>query len=166
MLLAVTCTIFIVVIVLLILYLLTLQKALSRVSPRYRLMEPGQVWLNLIPLFNLYWVFKTISSVSDSLKAEFKDRGEDDGSDYGKTIGITGQVIGLLSGAFSNIAQNSPIVLIGSVASLAALVLWIIYWVKVAGYSSRLDRGSRGGEDDDYDDRRGGSAHADDRIRE
>ena len=38
-------------------YLLTLQKALSRCSPGCRAMNPGMVWLMLIPLFHIVWQF-------------------------------------------------------------------------------------------------------------
>jgi hypothetical protein len=32
-------------------FLLTLQRCFSRISPANRQMEPGMVWLNLIPCF-------------------------------------------------------------------------------------------------------------------
>src|SRR5262245_60241126 len=69
-------------------FLLTLYRALSRVSPRNRLMEPGLVWLSLIPLFNLIWTFFIATRVPDSLRNEFRARGRDDGSDYGKGVGL------------------------------------------------------------------------------
>src|SRR6266852_353173 len=69
-------------------YLLTLQKALSRVSPRNRLMEPGMVWLMLIPCFNTIWQFFIVTRVAGSLRNEFRDRKRDDGSDYGKGFGL------------------------------------------------------------------------------
>lgn len=34
-------------------YLLTLMRALQKCSPQSRTMQPGMVWLLLIPLFNL-----------------------------------------------------------------------------------------------------------------
>ena len=86
--LAVTCAVVIVIIVVMIFFLLTMKKALSRVSKRNRLMEPAQVFLCLIPIFNLYWGFKTVSAVSDSLKHEFSDLDADDGTDHGKNLGI------------------------------------------------------------------------------
>src|SRR5262245_3407130 len=65
-------------------FFLTLSKALSRCHWRNRTMEPGQVWLNFIPIFHLVWMFITAVRVSDSLRNEFYDRGwhrRDD--DYG-----------------------------------------------------------------------------------
>ena len=49
--------VFAVLLVPMIFYLLTLQKALNRCSPECRAMNPGMVWLMLIPLFNVVWQF-------------------------------------------------------------------------------------------------------------
>jgi len=51
-----------------ILFLLTLQNTLKRVCKKNRMIEPGQVWLNLIPLFNIVWQFIMINRIADSLK--------------------------------------------------------------------------------------------------
>ena len=53
-------------------FLIHLQKLLNKCSVNNRAMEPGMVWLNLIPLFNLGWVFYTVFKVTESLKTEFK----------------------------------------------------------------------------------------------
>jgi hypothetical protein len=158
-----------VVLVILIFYLLTLQKALSRVSPRNRLMEPGMVWLMLVPCVNIIWQFMIAIRVPDSLRNEFRDRGRDDGSDYGKSIALTQAILGLVNGVFGNVLSRSPgMEMIGSVVSiglsLVGLVLFIVFWVKVANYSNQLaadnwgDRGAfdRYGDDRDYP--RGGSS--------
>jgi hypothetical protein len=125
------------VFLLFIFYLLTMQKALTRVSRGNRLMEPEKVFLNLVPIFNVFWAFKTIFDVCDSLQAEYADRGEDDTSDYGRTVGIIGQGTGLLGwGLFW--VDDPTIVLLSFGVSLCSLVLWIIYWTKIIGYSNRL----------------------------
>src|SRR5271166_2160891 len=56
-------------------YLLTLQKAFSRCSPENRAMAPGMVWLMLIPLFNLVWHFIVVTNLSKTLGTEFQRRG-------------------------------------------------------------------------------------------
>src|SRR3989442_14505671 len=94
--LGLACLILIIGIVIGVFHLLTLQKGLSRVAPRNRLMEPGLVWLSLIPIFNLIWSFFIATWVPDSLRNEFQDRGRDDGSDYGKRIGLARAIIGVL----------------------------------------------------------------------
>src|SRR5262249_23624412 len=70
----------VVALVIAIFYLLTLHRALDKVSPRNRLMEPGMVWLSLIPCFNIIWAFFVATRVPDSLRNEFQERGRDDGS--------------------------------------------------------------------------------------
>jgi hypothetical protein len=100
-------------------YLLTLQKALSRCSTESRAMSPGMVWLMLIPLFNLVWQFFVVLNMAKSLGAEFRKRGLPEEPDPGQTIGLIMCVSSLLCG---------PVY----------IVFWIIYWVKIADYSSKL----------------------------
>jgi hypothetical protein len=153
----------VVVLVLAIFYLLTLQKALSRVSPRNRLMEPGMVWLMLIPCVNIIWQFMIAVRVPDSLRNEFRERGLDDGSDYGKGIALTQAILGLVGGVIGNGLGNvqgmqQAGLLVSSVMSLAGLVLFIMFWVKVANYSNQLASGPSGprGFDRGFDDYGGG----------
>ena len=125
------------------------------------------VWLFLIPCFNLIWQFFIATRIPDSLKNEFRDRDRDDGSDYGKTIALTQAVLGLLNVPLSMssnlVAQQSPEISlaisgVSMILSLIGLVLFIVFWVKIANYSRMLGeegdhRGrQRGGYDDDDDD--------------
>jgi hypothetical protein len=146
--LGLVCLLLIVAILIAVFYLLTLQKALSRVSRRNRLMEPGMVWLSLIPLFNIVWNFFIVTRIPDSLRNEFRDRGQDDGSDYGKGIGLTNAIIGVASIPLSvmrNVSEAAKqleltmvFALIEGVLGLVSLVLFIIFWVRIAGYSKQL----------------------------
>jgi hypothetical protein len=125
-------------------YLLTLSKALRRCRPRNRRMEPGQVWLNLIPCFNVVWIFITVTRLADSLKDEFYDRRLEADGDFGRSLGITYNVLNLLG----------VIPYLGVIFSMAGLVCFIVYWVKVAGYSGRLLEDSQeryNGYDERYD---------------
>jgi hypothetical protein len=129
-----------------ILFLLSLSKCFKEIDPRNRQMEPGQVWLNLIPLFNIVWIILTVLKLADSLRAEYRDRGIHGDDDYGKTIGLV-YVISALIGC-------SPV----------ALVCFIMYWVKVAGYTRQLrEAGGRGDYDDDRPSRRRDRDDEDDR---
>jgi hypothetical protein len=100
-------------------YLLTLQKALNRCSPENRAMNPGMVWLMLIPFFNIVWHFMIVLNMAKSLAAEFQKRGIPEESNPGQTLGLIMCVACLLCG---------PV----------GLICWILYWVKIAGYSGRL----------------------------
>jgi hypothetical protein len=123
-------------IVIQIFFLLSLSRCLHQISPRNRQMEPGQVWLNLIPCFSLVWMILTIIKIADSLRDEYDDRGLSGDGDFGKTTGIVYYISQFVCG-------------------LVALIFFIMYWVKIAGYTRELaetGRGYRRGRDD-YDDR-------------
>jgi hypothetical protein len=129
-------------------FLLTLQRALARCRPRNRTMEPGMVWLNLIPLFNLVWQFITVNRVAESLENEFRDRGWHRRSEnYGRSVGVAAGALGLVGW----------IPILGPILAIAGLVCRIIYWVKIAGYSGQLANRARDYDDEDddrYDDDR------------
>ena len=109
-------------------YSLTLQKALNRCAPENRAMAPGMVWLLLIPLFNLVWHFFVVSNVAKSLGAEFQKRGLPEEPDPGKKLGLIMCIL----------ACCGIIPFLGILCSLGALVCWIMYWIKIAGFSGKL----------------------------
>lgn len=133
---------FVVAIAIAILYMMALSRALQQCAPRNRTMEPGQVWLNFIPCFGIVWIFITVNRIAESLDNEFRDRGMRRDGDFGKNMGITYNVLNLVS----------VIPIIGYLTSIGALVCWIIYWVKIAGYTKQLREGEsyRDDEDDSY----------------
>jgi hypothetical protein len=102
-----------------IVYLLTLQKALTRCSPENRAMSPGMVWLMLIPLFAVVWNFFVVLNMAKSLGAEFRKRGIAEDPSPGQTLGLIMAVTAIICGP-------------------AWLILWILYWIKIAGYSAKL----------------------------
>lgn len=112
----------------LIFYLLTLQKTLNRCAPENRAMAPGLVWLMLIPLFNLVWHFFVVLNVAKSLGAEFQKRGISEEPEPGKKLGLIMCIL----------AVCGIVPLLGILCSLASLVCWIMYWVKIAGFSGKL----------------------------
>lgn len=112
-------------------YLLTLQNTLKAVSVQNQRMNPGQVWLMLIPLFGTVWHFIIVQRISESIKAEFEMRRltpKEDRPAY--SIGL----------AMCICACCGIIPFLGGLAGLAALVLWIIYWVRVADYKRQLEQ--------------------------
>lgn len=114
-------------------FLLALSRALSQCAPHNRTLEPGMVWLNLIPLFNIVWMFITVTKVSETLKNEFRERGmHRRDENYAHGLGIAMCI--------------SP-----WFGLLPFLVLTIVYWVKIAEYARRLEH-SPAGYGDDYDD--------------
>jgi len=112
----------------LIFYVLTLRKALSQCSPGSRTLSPGLVWLLLIPLFGLIWHFVIVVSLAKSLHNEFVKRNISEDQNPGLAIGLATCILPLL-GVVPHVRG----------LGLAALICWIVYWVKIAGYSARLE---------------------------
>jgi len=109
-------------------YLLTLQKAFTRCAPENRAMQPAMVWLLLIPLFGLVWHFFVVLNLAKSLGSEFKKRNLVEDPEPGKTLGLVLCILPLCS----------VIPLVNMVTGIGSLVVWIMYWVKIAGYSAKL----------------------------
>lgn len=118
------------VLALAIVYIAFLGGVLWKCSPSSRTMQPRMVWLLLIPLFSLYWSFVVIFALSDSLANEFRLRNIPTSEPKpGKTIGTAMAVCGACS----------IIPFVNILTMPAHLVLWVIYWVKIANLSRRLD---------------------------
>jgi len=147
----------VIAVVIQIFFLNTLSKCFKQIAPRNRSMEPGQVWLCLIPLFGTVWIILTILRLAESLEKEFRSRGLRGDGDFGKQSGL--------------------IYIISSfVCGCVAIVFWIIYWMKISGYTKELAAGGGGRteqfgrendrESDDEDrDRRSRQRDDDDRPR-
>lgn len=112
----------------LIFYILTLQKALNNCAPANRAMQPGLVWLLLIPCFGIIWHFFIVINMAKSLGAEFQTRGIAEEPEPGKLLGLI----------MCGLACASIIPILGGLFGLGYLVCWIIYWVKIAGFSKKL----------------------------
>ena len=112
-----------------VLFLLTLFRCMKKVQPENRTMEPGLVWLNLVPMLNLGWIFYTVIKIKESLEKEFAARNFKGDGDFGYKIGLTYAILGCCS----------AVPYIGVLPGIVAIVFWIIYWVKIADFSKRLD---------------------------
>ncbi|MFN7959484.1 MAG: hypothetical protein U0P46_14310 [Holophagaceae bacterium] len=108
-------------------YILTMQKALNLAGPRHRKMEPGMVWLMLIPLFNLVWHFFVVKNVSESIKSWAAEQQQEVG-DGGYTIGLVACI--------ANCCSIIPVV--NMLAGPTALICFIIWWVKIAGFNKLM----------------------------
>ena len=112
-------------------YILTLSRALKKCSPASRTMDPSLLWLLLIPLFNLIWNFFVVLAMGRSLGNEFRLRNiPHTEPEPGKTIGIAMAVCGACS----------IIPLVNILTGIVYLVLWIVYWIKISGFSQMLDQ--------------------------
>jgi hypothetical protein len=111
-----------------VLYLLNLQNLLKQVGQERQLVPPTNVWLMFIPFFNIIYPFILYPRICDSIKAEFEYRGMQEAGDYGRGIGIAMPILGLCG----------IIPVLGVFAGIANFILFIVFWVKMADYKSKL----------------------------
>ena len=69
------------------LFLLALQRCLAECRPENRAFEPALVWLNLVPVLNVFWPFLTVVQIGSSLRREYQARGLTRKGTYGAALG-------------------------------------------------------------------------------
>ena len=128
-------------------------QTLREVRKRNRPMEPGLVWLALIPLFRLGWLFWVVTKTADGLHAEFDDRqlrrkrdsGEAFGMTYATLLAINSAVGILMACTFLVSCLNIPMVLV-------QLLFGVTYARKLYAAKQRLRRDSNDQGDEDFED--------------
>lgn len=130
-------------------FLIAQRDLLRSIKPENRTIQPNEVWLQLIPVFNLYWQFNVVDRISDSIRNEIVERhpvsfgatsnsafpiytNERPTHDLGRAYCILG-LIGVL-GFFTFFLL--------CFAGFAATICWIIYWVQIAEHKNRFLRDS------------------------
>lgn len=112
-----------------ILYLITLQNTLKVISAENRQMPPENVWLMLIPFFNLIWHFIIVNKIADSIRAEANKQNLQLAEDRpGYSIGI----------AMCILSCVNLIPIINMLSGIGSLICWIIYWSKISSYKNQL----------------------------
>ncbi len=127
-----------ILLVMMVFYLLTLQKAFSRCAPQNRAMSPGLVWLTLIPIFGLGWEFVVVMSLARSLRAESVSRNMASQPNPGVDVGLAMCTLQLVSVALRSAPDSRALGILLIVLGVASIICWIIYWVQIAGYSGRI----------------------------
>jgi divalent metal cation (Fe/Co/Zn/Cd) transporter len=110
-------------------YLLTLQNTLKAIAPENRKMEPGQVWLMLIPIFGNVWNFIVVNRMADSIQAQLNKAGVSVTSRPAHGVGI----------AMCVLFCTGWIPVVGGLGSVAGLICWIIYWVKISEFKKKIE---------------------------
>lgn len=105
-------------------------KPYKALPETYRQMPVNQVWLMLIPFFNLIWAFFIASKLPASFKQYFDERGvpEAEVGDCGKAVALWW--------AICSVVIIVPC--LGVIAGLAALVLLILFIVKLFDMRKRI----------------------------
>lgn len=130
-----------------ILFLLAQQNTLKTIQPENRLMQPGMVWLQCIPVFGQYWQFRVVSRISDSIRQEIASRQDDSILGFADALSVeqlekrpTFQ-IGIaycILITIGVILAQIQVPLVQGWFSLAGMICWIIYWVQLAKWKRKL----------------------------
>ena len=119
---------------------------LKTIPAQYRVMEPGMVWLLLIPCFNLVWNFFVYLRIPDSFNAFFQAHQRTEFGDCGRGLGL----------AYAICAACSIVPLINYLAGPASLVLAIIvivkFWTMKKAVEQCLASGAPAGDEGDQGD--------------
>lgn len=113
-------------------YLLALQNTLKAVSPANRKTEPGMVWLLLIPGFNFVWNFILAKKIAFSLEKEFSNLGEKMDGRPLYTLGVFSSVMYIVTIVAKYIPMGGVFLIV------AGMIVWIMYWKKIAEYKKAL----------------------------
>jgi hypothetical protein len=98
------------------------------IPAQFRKMEPGKVWLMLIPFFNLYWIFPVFLGLADSFKATFDSRGVLDVGDCGRQLALW----------YCICAAVSIVPCVQYISAPASLVLLILFLIKASELKKRM----------------------------
>jgi len=133
------CLFLVVPLVVFLLFLSTLSRVVGRVRQENRRIEPAQVWLNLVPFFNLVWLPITVDRVAASIKNECEERGLDEPSDsYSRTTGLTWLSLLVFALPALAISRGLRTPCLALVFVVFAVVFWVAYWTQLAGYARQL----------------------------
>jgi hypothetical protein len=115
-------------------WLVVMNKAIDQVSHDLRRMEPGAVWLCLIPLFGLVWQFMVINAVAEGISKELLVRNmfpKEEKPAF--AMGLTGCIL----------ICFCIIPYIGPAFGLIGLIFMVIHAVKISAYNRELEQSGR-----------------------
>jgi hypothetical protein len=174
-------------------FCVSMQRTMSAVRPKNRKIAPGLVWLHMmhlggaVPIIGILfsviacvWDLIMVLKIAESLRKEYKSRGWRVGTEnFGKTTGLVwtiggllGLPVGVVIGFLGDTIDQDLMGIIGLALIAVLLVMFIcfiIYWVQIHGYGTKLIEAGGGrrrtAEEEDYDEdyqpRRGRSRRRD-----
>ena len=150
-------------------------RALTACGPRQRTLEPGLVWLNVVPVFHLFWKFWTAAQIAASLGREFDSRGLRTNFNFGRAAGALVPVVALVArfvfwvGQFlaRRAGEEVEMLLLGSLILLGVveLVAMIAHWNQLNGFVKQLNESRPAGDDLGGFDEEGGRREFDEDYR-
>lgn len=121
------------------LFLSTVARTASRVRRDNRRIEPPQVWLNMLPVFNIIWMPITVDRLAASIKAECEERGLDEpGEGYGRMTGLTWLTLSAFTLPSLVVSRGFDTPCCSLLFVLLGMVFWVSYWAQLAGYARKL----------------------------
>lgn len=109
-----------------VLYFLTLQRVMNKLSPANKPFAGELIWIGIVPGIGPIWHLVYIAMLSNAIQKDYTAAGQTNNG--AMPIAIASIVAAVLC----------VIPLINLIAIVAAFVLWIIYWVKMADYNRQL----------------------------
>ena len=113
--------------------------AVRRVPPEHRRIEPGLIWLLLVPCVGVFWMLKALPDTSRSFQGYFASTGDGSVGDCGEKIAwwTAGTAVA------SFVLGWVPLLnLIGCLSGPASLVLLVIFLIKVTDLKNRIPIGA------------------------
>ena len=125
-----------------VLFYVAQQNTLKAIQPENRLMRPGEVWLQLIPIYGLFWQFTVVNRISDSIRLEIESWHVDSilGPDAGALPLIGDRPTRDIGVACCILKFVVRIPLLGSIAVIPMLVCVIVYWSKLVQYKRMIEQ--------------------------
>lgn len=144
-------------------FLLSLQSTIKTAAPENRMMQPGLVWIQLLPLVGLVYSFVVARKVSETIVAEYRSKGHYLASNkptysVGVVFALFSVIVTLVSVyfglafsvgdantmteqevvAYTRRADVKAFTALMGIVSLVWFVLFIIYWVQIGSYKRKM----------------------------
>ena len=129
-------------------------QLLMLIKSRNRLLRPGEIWYQLVPIVGFFWAATFVRKISFSLKKEILDRATDDSIPGVSNLTLLEKVAGNKRPAYAFGMCYCGLMIFSVVSrflhlgfgdtslqtflSTAGLVCWLIYWGQLMYYHEHL----------------------------
>ncbi len=131
-----------VMLVVFVFFVMAQQKTLLAVSEEQRTLQPGQLWLQLIPIFGLVYQFTVIKGIADSLRNELETRNRISKLgiwDEGITDEVNIHPTYATGKVYAIMVCVTMIPFVGFITWIFTLILWITYWGQLNKFRRMLE---------------------------
>lgn len=114
------------------------QRLLQDIRPQNRLLTPAKIWLQLIPVYGVFFQFRVVARIADSIRAELSDTSDEDILSDTLPVGVRPTFNKGLTLAIVSCFTFIQIPLVQGLVSIAGLTCWIIYWIDLRKYHQQI----------------------------